>query len=408
MPDKYTELEALFRITEKINSGKVLDEVLDYAYESLHEVIPYDRIGFSLLEENNTVLRVSWARSKVLASKIGKGYFAKMSGSSLEKILQTGEPRILNDLEAYLKEHPHSDSTRRIVAEGMRSSLTCPLIALGKSVGFLFFSSTKTGAYREAHGELFRIIAGQIAVALEKSRLYEDLLRLNDMKNKFLGMAAHDLRTPIAVIKGYADVLTDGLVGDLDYTQKKPVRAIAEYCNKMLLLIDDLLDVSAIESGRLTMEIREVDLKDYLTEVHRDSSLVGKAKSIGLDLEISEALPKVFMDPRRVDQVIHNLISNALKFSNPKTRIVLRAVLLKDAVAISVEDQGQGIPPDEISKMFQYFGKTNVRPTAGERSSGLGLAIAKRIVEAQGGKITVESQPGKGSIFTFTIPLKSA
>jgi len=112
------------------------------------------------------------------------------------------------------------------------------------------------------------------------------------------------------------------------------------------------------------------------------------------------------MDPNRIDQVINNLISNAIKFSGPQSRIILGAVLLKEAVAISVTDQGQGIPPEEISKMFQYFGKTKVLPTAGEKSTGLGLVIAKRMVEAHGGKITVESQPGKGATFTFTLPLK--
>jgi signal transduction histidine kinase len=104
--------------------------------------------------------------------------------------------------------------------------------------------------------------------------------------------------------------------------------------------------------------------------------------------------------------VINNLITNAIKFSAPKSRIVLRAVLSESAVAISVTDQGQGVPREEMSKMFQYFGRTNVLPTAGEKSTGLGLAIAKRMVEAHGGKIGVESEPGKGSTFTFTLPLK--
>ncbi len=406
MPTHAGELEALLRITEKINSGKVIEEVLNYTYESLHEIIPYDRIGFALLEDNNTVLKAHWMRSSAPSAHLTKGYFAPMSGSSLEAVFRTGVPRILNDLEAYLKEHPHSDATRRVVDEGMQSSLTCPLIAEGKPVGFLFFSRMKKGEYREAHVEIFKIIAGQIAVALEKSRLYEALIRVNDLKNKFLGMAAHDLRNPIAVIKGYADLLTDGVMGDLADAQKRPLVTIVEHCNKMLRLLNDLLDISAIESGQLAMEIREVVLKDYLTKLHRDTVLVAKAKSIEFVLEIAEDLPVVSMDPHRMEQVLHNLISNALKFSDPKTRVVLRADILTNEVAISVTDEGKGMLPKDIAKLFQYFGKTDVLPTAGEKSTGLGLAIAKRIVEAHGGKIRVESQPGKGSTFTFTLPLK--
>jgi len=400
------DLKTLLSITHQINNGLTVEEVLDYAYKTLHVIIPYDRIGFALLEENDTILRSYWECSKASVIRIGKDYTAAMKGSSLEKVLQTREPRILNDLEAYLKDHPDSKSTRDIVEEGMRSSLTCPLIASGKPMGFLFFSSREPYRYQDAHVGLFREIAGQIALTLEKSRLYQQVVQSNDLKNKFLGIAAHDLRSPIAVIKGYADLFTDGLMGHLEVAQKEAMGAIAERCDKMLALINDLLDVSAIEAGHLATEKREVDLGGYLAGVHRDNALMARAKSIELALEIPEALPKVWMDPGRIDQVINNLITNAIKFSMPKSRIVLRAVLSEGAVAISVTDQGQGIPREEISKMFQYFGRTNVLPTAGEKSTGLGLAIAKRMVEAHGGKIGVESEPGKGSTFTFTLPLK--
>jgi signal transduction histidine kinase len=400
------ELRTLLCITHQINTGLTVEEVLEYAYKTLHVIIPYDRIGFSLLEENDTILRAYWASSKASTVKIGKGYSAAMKGSSLEKVLQTREPRILNDLEAYLKDHPDSKSTKDIVEEGMRSSLTCPLIASGKPMGFLFFSSKEPFRYQDAHVGLFREIAGQLALTLEKSRLYEQVVRFSDLKNKFLGIAAHDLRSPIAAIKGYADLFTDGLMGDLDADQKEAIRAMAGLCEKMLVLINDLLDVSAIEAGRLTLEMREVDLGAYLAEVHRNNALMARSKSIVLDLEIPESLSRVWMDPSRIDQVINNLITNAIKFSAPRSRIVLRAVPSEGAVAISVTDQGQGIPREEMSKMFQYFGRTNVLPTAGEKSTGLGLAIAKRMVEAHGGKIGVVSEPGKGSTFTFTLPLK--
>ncbi len=408
MATREGDLRALLRITEKINAGKVLDEVLDYAYEALHSVVPYHRIGFSLLEEKDAVLRAYWARSEASVIKIGKGYFAVMEGSSLEKILQTREPRILNDLEAYLQDHPNSKSTRDIVEEGMRSSLTCPLIVSGRPIGFLFFSSREAYQYKAAHVELFQAIAGQLALTLEKSRLYEQVVAYNDSKNKFLGIAAHDLRSPIAVIKGYADLFLDGLLGELTPDQKGPIQAISQYCDKMLTLIRDLLDVSAIEAGHLAMAPREIDLAAYLKKNAVDNRLLAKSKSMEFILEIPEDLPSIMMDPDRIDQVINNLITNAIKFSKPKGRVVLRAVPLEDSIAISVTDQGQGIPREEISKMFQYFGRTNVLPTAGEKSTGLGLAIAKRMVEAHGGKIGVESQPGQGSTFTFTLPLKPA
>jgi len=166
----------LAEITRRVNEGLLINEILDHVYESFFSLIPYDRIGLALLEEDNTVVRAFWAHSEAMEVNLPVGYSAILAGSSLEDIISTGRPRILNDLEDYLEKHPNSDSTRRIVEEGMRSSLTCPLVAKGQPVGFLFFSSIKANTYSEAHQQIFLQIAGQLAVALEKGRIYQELL----------------------------------------------------------------------------------------------------------------------------------------------------------------------------------------------------------------------------------------
>lgn len=402
------ELRVLFCITQKINAGLTLDEVLDHAFKALHVIIPYDRIGFSLLDKDNTKLQARWARSKASEVRLEIGYSASLKGSSLEKVLKTGQPRILNDLEAYLKDHPESDSTRKIVEEGMRSSLTCPLMAMGKPIGVIFFSSFKVNAYAHAHVEIFQHIASQLALTAEKSRLYDQLVELNDLKNKFLGMAVHDLRSPIGIIKGYVSLLQDELLGGLAIPQREALLTIEKHCEKMLVLINELLDISAIESGRLTVGREKIELAAYLKGCFENYALLAKAKSMSLRTEIPGNLPEVLIDPNRIEQVIANLVTNAIKFSKPNSEIVLRAALLEKAVVVSVIDQGQGIPEDEIPQMFRHFSKTTIKPTGGETSTGLGLFIAKRIVEAHGGKIWVESQPGTGSTFSFTLPLENA
>jgi diguanylate cyclase (GGDEF)-like protein len=170
----------LARITQRINEGLLIDEVLDQIYENFFSLIPYDRIGLALLEEGNAVVRAYWARSEANQMKLPLGYSAYLAGSSLEGIIRSGQPRILNNLPAYLKEHPDSDSTRRIVSEGMRSSLTCPLIVKKQPVGFIFFSSMKTNTYSEDHQELFLQIADQLALSLEKGRIYQELLEITE------------------------------------------------------------------------------------------------------------------------------------------------------------------------------------------------------------------------------------
>ncbi len=172
--------EMISNITRKINEGLMIEDILDQVYDNFFALIPYDRIGFALLEDGRAVVRAHWARSEAEEIKLPLGYSAGVSGSSLEEVMKTQQPRILNDLEAYLDDHPNSDSTRRIVDEGMRSSLTCPLVIMGQPVGFLFFSSMQKDTYRDVHKELYLQIASQLAVTLEKSRLYEGLLELTE------------------------------------------------------------------------------------------------------------------------------------------------------------------------------------------------------------------------------------
>ena len=170
----------LARITQRINEGLLIDEVLDQIYENFSSLIPYDRIGLALLDEDKAILSSFWARSESTQIKLPLGYSAGLAGSSLEDIIRNGRPRILNDLTAYLQDHPDSDSTRRIVAEGMRSSLTCPLVVKKQPVGFLFFSSMKKNTYSEAHQELFLQITDQLAMILEKGRIHQELLEITE------------------------------------------------------------------------------------------------------------------------------------------------------------------------------------------------------------------------------------
>ncbi len=185
---RFQEAEHLARITKKINEGIILDEVLNYVYESFQPIIPYDRLGLSFLEDDGKTVRSYWARS-TLATKLRRGFSASLKGSSLQKIMTTGKPRIINDLESYLEKHPDSASTKKIVSEGMRSSLTCPLIAMGKPIGFMFFSSSDRNAYKNVHIEMFQEITDHLSIIVEKSRIYEkmtDITRRLEIQNTFI------------------------------------------------------------------------------------------------------------------------------------------------------------------------------------------------------------------------------
>jgi len=187
---KFAEIKALSEITEHVTSGMFFDEVLDHVYENFQNLIPYDRIGVALIEQGTggkQLVRAQWHRANYEPLYLKLGYAAELEHSSLRHVAVSRHPRIINDKEGYVAENPRSHSARMIVKEGIRASLTCPLVARDEVIGFIFFSSREKDTYRDQHIELFMQIAGELAVTLEKSRSYEDLYIRNEFMKKVFG-----------------------------------------------------------------------------------------------------------------------------------------------------------------------------------------------------------------------------
>ena len=231
-----------------------------------------------------------------------------------------------------------------------------------------------------------------------------ELESLNEQKNRLLGMAAHDLRNPLGVILAYSEFLEMDASPVLDESQREFVSSIRSTSQFMLKLINELLEVSTIESGRLELDVAPANIGDIVRHNVSLNRVLAQQKRIGLDFELSEEIPPISLDRGKIEQVLNNLIGNAVKYSHPDTRVGIRVSNDGPHVTISVTDHGQGIPEEDMPKLFKPFGKTSVKATAGEESTGLGLAIVKKIVEGHGGKITVESRVGEGSTFRFSLP----
>lgn len=401
------ELGKLSEIGGQLNSALMLEEIFNYIYDSFQDLIPYERIGVALLDDRMEMVTAYWARSESDYIQLRQGFQAPLEGSSLKEILQSGRPRILNDLPGYLEKHPESESTRLIVAEGMKSNLTCPLIARGRPIGFMFFSSMSTETYRDLHVGLFTQIAQQLSAVIEKARLYEELVELNEIKNRFVGIAAHDLRSPLSIVIGYARLLDAERLGSLTEDQKEASSTILRSSESMLALVNDLLDFSSIESGRLDLQVQEVDLVSFLRDHASGYRLLTGAKGIALELETCNDVPKVEIDPSRFGQVIDNLVGNALKYSSRGTKIAIRLEREPNGVALHVKDEGRGIPKEELPNLFSPYTIGRMRPPEGEKSTGLGLAIVKRIVDAHEGSIDVQSEEGEGTRITIRLPAAS-
>jgi len=187
---KYAETRALIEISDHINAGKFFDDVMDHVFENFTTLLPYDRLGVALIEKESSgrrLVRWHWVRAKYEPLMVQRGYVAVLDGSSLEETLKTGEPRITNDLKNYLKAYPNTPASRAVLKEGIKSSLTCPLVLQGTVTGFLFFSSLQLNTYREQHVDILLQITGKLAYTLEKSRAYEELTLRNEFIKKVFG-----------------------------------------------------------------------------------------------------------------------------------------------------------------------------------------------------------------------------
>ncbi len=250
-----------------------------------------------------------------------------------------------------------------------------------------------------------RQVEDEVAAQTEElTRANNELLELNDLKNKFLGMATHDLRNPLSNISGYSKFLLDRNKNINEETRWDFLSRIQTISNNMVELLSNLLDISVIESGKLNLKLKRDSLEKLLRERVRIQQFFAQKKDIDLHIDCSEFADFPF-DANRIGQVVDNLIGNAIKYSPAGKSVHVRLEKNGEKAKVSVEDQGPGIPEKDRAKLFRHFQKLSAKPTGGESSSGLGLAIARRIVEEHQGTIGVVNARDSGTIFSFEIPI---
>lgn len=235
-----------------------------------------------------------------------------------------------------------------------------------------------------------------------------ELEHSNELKNQMMGMAAHDLRNPLTLIQNYALFLIDDHQEESIFTEDqyhliKEIKGSSEY---MVQIIEDMLDISSFESGCINLKKENYNLVELVEDAVSLSRSSANKKDIIVTTHLPDSSVNKVIDAHKIRQVVDNLLSNAIKYSNPETEVEIGISHTNEAegVTVFVKDHGQGIPEDEIDKLFDPFSQISVKATAGEKSTGLGLAIVQKIVEAHGGKIEVDSKVGVGSTFIIEIP----
>lgn len=336
--------------------------------------------------------------------------------------LETRQPFVINDAAATTDFH---DWTERLTEQGYASAMTLPLFYLnGTILGGLNLYSGEAGFFSPERRELFQLFAGHTASVIESRLIVEGLERkvkertreleeaslraeaANRSKSDFLANMSHELRTPLNSIIGFSEVLEDGMQGELNKRQREYVGFILNSGRHLLSLINDILDLSKVEAGKL-----EIELSRFRLDLLLDSSMVmfrekAMMHKIGLNLAIEpDAGIEIESDERKLKQILFNLLSNAVKFTPDGGSVSVAARRVSDLMEISVEDTGIGIKPEDLEKLFKPFTQLESSYDKRYEGTGLGLALTHNMVELLGGRIWVESEFGKGSRFAFTLPV---
>jgi len=295
-----------------------------------------------------------------------------------------------------------------------RANLVAPMRREDEAIGAIVLRKVEAGPFTPRQIQLLEAFAAQGVIAIENVRLFTEIQEksrqlevASQHKSQFLANMSHELRTPLNAILGYTEMMVDGLYGDLPEKAQGVLERVQANGKHLLGLINDVLDLSKIEAGQLSLAVEDYSVADMVSTVMSATESLARTKNIALLSAVPQGLPRGMGDARRLTQVLLNLVGNAIKFTD-EGKVEIRARQQGDRFKISVVDTGPGIAPADQAKIFEEFQQVDNTSTRKKGGTGLGLSISRKIVELHGGRITVESEIGHGSIFKVTIPVNAA
>jgi GAF domain-containing protein len=418
-------LEELHRLSIAIQEAASLEERLGHVLRGAHEILALDWINIFLPDEGRTslrcVARVGGGEEPLesLAVPLGPAG-GGLARAFLEKedVCWNGEGPVPEGIRLH---PPYAD----LKALRARIFANIPLVARGEAIGVIAAGNPETRRpIPEETRSFLRIFAAHAAIAIENARLYrslkehsatleqriaertKELAEASRQKSRFLASMSHELRTPLNAILGFSEVLLDRYVGDLTQKQVEYLESIHASGKHLLGLINDLLDLSKIEAGKMVLHPEPCylpqTLEDALTLVRSEAI----RKRLELSLEVASEVGLVEADPAKLKQILYNLLSNAIKFTPERGRVTLRGRQGGSLVEVEVADTGIGIRPEDQGRIFGEFEQVDSAYARQVQGTGLGLPLTRRLVELHGGTLTLQSAEGQGSTFTFTLPLR--
>ncbi len=375
-----------------------------------------DRFGFYhasifIVDETGFNASVKAATGDAGEEMLKRGHTLQVGSRSIVgTVTATGNPMVVNDTTTDPIHRPNP------LLPDSRSETAIPLRIGKRIIGALDIQSTEPNAFSPDAVNVLQTLADQVAVAIDNARSYElaqqainEMRELDRLKSQFLANMSHELRTPLNSIIGFSRVILKGIDGPISELQEQDLNAIYNSGQHLLHLINDILDLSKIDAGKMELTFDDINLGELIESIVPTAKGLIKDKPITLVQNIAPNIPIVRADATRIRQVMLNLLSNAAKFTEQGTITIEAGVEVNEnsqpEIVVKVADTGPGIAPQDLSKLFQPFSQVDASPTRKTGGTGLGLSISRRLIELHGGRIGVNSETDKGSTFYFTLPL---
>ncbi len=405
--DEYRVLHEVAQILHKAGGlQEMLIQVLT-VLTRFQELEVENKAGIFLADEQKKVLRLLCTIGDFTQEFMEKEQEIPYGNCLCGQAAVSGEMIISNNC---FSDSRHENRFKDMTAHG---HYIVPLKSGEQLVGVLFLYTDENPPWYCRSKEILMSIGGLIGDAIVSRRREEDIIRknqelheLNDVKNKFLGIASHDLRNPLYMIRTFSEALIEGVGGNTTPKQLDLLQKVFNASNFMMNLLENLLDVSKIESGKINLKKKLQDLNALVKEQIEMNQHLAERKNIILAVQQTD-LPAVSFDSGAISQVISNFITNAIKFSPENTAITVKTNLEEGRTRFSVSDQGPGLSDEDQKLLFKEFQTLSAKPTGGEKSTGLGLAIARKLIHLHDGEIGAKSKLNQGSEFYFYLPLEN-
>ncbi len=405
------ELRALGEVSQAVNSTLDLEEVLNTIVTKAVQLSDTDAGAIYDYDETKSEfrLRSTYGMDDGLIAAIKERHI-RIGDAGIGEAAAQRAPLQIADLH----DQPASEVLDMVVRAGFRALLIIPLLGAERIVGALVVRRKRPGEFSKQTIDLLQTFAAQSVLAIQNARLFHEiedksrqLAEASQHKSQFLANMSHELRTPLNAILGYTELILDDIYGETPAKMRGVLDRVQRNGKHLLGLINDVLDLSKIEAGQLTLSLSDYSLKNVIQTVFSAIEPLASEKQIAIKIDVAQELPQGRGDERRLTQVLLNLVGNAIKFTDIG-EVSIKGSSANGSFNVAVRDTGPGISTADQAKLFQEFQQADNSITKKKGGTGLGLAISRRIIEMHGGRIWVESSPGQGSTFAFTLPVTVA